>query len=347
MATSDALLQLTPSGLYCSAGNFYIDPWAGVDRAIVTHAHADHARFGSHRYLTVRSGEFVLRARLGDEANIETVEYGEPITINRVRVSLHPAGHILGSAQVRVEHGGEVWVVSGDYKVEHDPTCEAFEALPCHTFVTEATFALPVFRWNPQKQIFDAIHEWWQRNQRAGKASVLFGYALGKAQRVLGGLNPEAGPIFTHGAVERLNAAYRAVGVFLPDAAPVAVQPRDTDWSQAIILAPPSANGSPWMRRFGAASTGFVSGWMQIRGLRRRRTVDRGFTLSDHADWPGLLSTIQQTGAERIYVTHGYTAPLTRWLREHGHDAYALNTRFEGEQDDGGAEDDTPKQPDA
>ena len=328
------LLTLTDCGLYCPAGDFHIDPWRPVERAVLTHAHADHATPGSRRYLAAREGEGVLRVRLGPDAAIEAADYGREVALGRVRVSLHPAGHILGSAQVRVEHRGEVWVVSGDYKLEPDPTCTPFEPVRCHTFVTESTFGLPIYRWAPQAETFAQVNRWWRANQEAGRASVLFGYALGKAQRLLAGLDPEAGPIYTHGAVEKLTEDYRQSGVPLPRTSHVASAPRGTDWSRAMVIAPPSAAGTPWMRRFGAASTGFASGWMRIRGARRRRAVDRGFVLSDHVDWPSLLASIAATGAERVWVTHGYREPVVRWLREHGLEAHAVASRWEGEADD-------------
>jgi putative mRNA 3-end processing factor len=330
---SNTLIQLTDSGLYCSAGDFYIDPWRPVARAVVTHAHGDHARRGSRAYLAARDGELVLRTRLGDDAIIQAAGYGEPTDIGGVQVSFHPAGHILGSAQVRVEHRGEVWVVSGDYKLGADATCAPFEPVRCHTFITESTFGLPIYRWRPQAEVFDQINRWWRANQLAGKASLLFAYALGKSQRLLAGVDPAIGPIYTHGAVERLNRDYRASGVALP-ATTYAAPGRGADWSQALIVAPPSALGTPWMRRFGAVSTGFASGWMQLRGTRRRKAVDRGFALSDHADWPGLLEAIAATRAERVWVTHGYSAVLARWLSEQGLAASAVATRFEGEPDD-------------
>jgi putative mRNA 3-end processing factor len=337
---ANTLIQLTDSGLYCAAGDFYIDPWRPVARAVVTHAHADHARLGSRSYLVARDGERVFRTRLGYDAALQTAAYGEVVTINGVRVVLYPAGHILGSAQVCVEHRGEVWVVSGDYKVGADATCVAFEPVRCHTFVTESTFGLPIYRWRAQVELFDEINAWWRANQIAGKASVLFAYALGKAQRLLAGVDPTIGPIFTHGAVERLTRDYRDSGVALP-ATTYAAADRRADWTQALIVAPPSAQGTPWMRRFGTLSTGFASGWMQLRGRRRRKAVDRGFALSDHADWPGLLATIAATGAERVWVTHGYSAVLARWLHDQGLNAATVATHFEGETDDAGAHEGT------
>ncbi len=302
-----ALLVRSPAGLYCERGDFYIDPWQPVARAIVTHAHGDHARRGAAGYLAVETGARVLRTRLGDEAVIETVPYGAPVLINGVRVSLHPAGHILGSAQVRVEYQGEVWVVSGDYKIERDETCTPFELVPCHTFVTESTFGLPVFRWTSQDDVMREIVDWWRANRDEGRASVLFAYALGKAQRVLAGVrHADVGPIVTHGAVERLTEDYRLSGVVMPNTTSVGEHPKSRNWAGALVVAPPSAAGSLWLRRFGAASLAFASGWMRIRGVRRRRSLDRGFVLSDHADWPALIATIKATGASQVLVTHGY-----------------------------------------
>jgi putative mRNA 3-end processing factor len=329
-----SLLRLTDRGLYCEVGDFHVDPWEATDRAIVTHAHGDHVAWGCRSYLTSAEGLGVLRDRLDTGASVRGLAYGAALDINGVRVSLHPAGHILGSAQVRVEYRGEVWVVSGDYKTDPDPTCTPFESVPCHTFITESTFGLPVYRWPPQSDVLADINSWWRRNQAAGKASLLFGYALGKAQRLLAGLDPGIGPIFTHGAVERLNVKYREAGVALPPTAHVGTADRGTDWSSAIVIAPPSAEASLWARRFGEYATGFASGWMLIRGTRRRRSLDRGFPLSDHVDWPSLLAAIEATGASRVWVTHGFTLPVVRWLREHGLDATAIPTRFEGEQDD-------------
>ncbi|HEX2093014.1 MAG TPA: ligase-associated DNA damage response exonuclease, partial [Longimicrobiaceae bacterium] len=282
-----------------------------------------------------REGERVLRTRLGPDASIRSVDFGEAIEVNGVRVSLHPAGHILGSAQVRVEHRGEVWVVSGDYKTEPDPTCTAFEPVRCHVFVTESTFGLPIYRWAPQAEVFAEIRAWWRANREAGRASVLFGYALGKAQRLLAGLlGMEEGPIFTHGAVERLNADYRESGIALPATRYAGSVARGAEWGGALVVAPPSALGSPWMRRFGEASTAFASGWMRVRGMRRRRSVDRGFTLSDHVDWPSLLAAVETTGAERVLVTHGYREPVVGWLRERGLEAHAVASRWEGEPEE-------------
>jgi len=324
------LLVSTDDGLYCPTGDFHIDPWRPVERAILTHAHADHAVRGCHQYLAAATGEPVFRARLGADADITPLPYAQSLDHNGVRVSLHPAGHILGSAQVRFEHRGEVWVVSGDYKLAPDETCEPFESIRCHTFITESTFGLPIYRWPAQEQVFAEINAWWRANADVGRTSMIYGYALGKAQRLLAGLDVSIGPIYCHGAVELVNAAFRAAGVALPPTQH-AVPMRGGTWAGTIIVAPPLALGTPWMRKFGEQSSALASGWMTIRGLRRRKAVDRGFVLSDHADWPSLLNAIVATGAERVGVTHGYTAVLVRWLHEQGKEAWIVPTRYEGE----------------
>lgn len=329
-----ALIEANENGLYCEQGDFYIDPWRAVPRAVITHAHADHARWGSKRYLTSQEGRHVLQTRMGATANVDTVGYGENVTHHGVSVSLHPAGHILGSSQVRVEYRGEVWVISGDYKVVPDSTCRPFESVRCHTFVTECTFGLPVYRWRPQSEIVGEINSWWRNCKAQGQVAVVFAYALGKAQRIIAGLDPSIGPIYCHGAVERVNADYRASGICLPPTHYAGRGSEKRDWSGAIVVAPPSAIATPWLRKFGSVSTAFASGWMRIRGARRRRSVDRGFVLSDHADWAGLTQATLETGAERVFATHGRTTAMVRWLREKGIDAAPLRTEFVGESDD-------------
>jgi putative mRNA 3-end processing factor len=327
------MLRVTDSGLYCEAGDFFIDPWRPVSRAIVTHAHSDHLTSGCQHYLVAARGVGVARERLGQwQDRVEGIAFGEVRTINGVRVSLHPAGHILGSAQIRLESHGEVWVASGDYKTDPDPTCDAWEPVRCHTFITESTFGLPIYRWPAPRAVFESVNAWWAANADAGQTSLLFGYGLGKAQRLLAGLDPAIGPILVHGAVDRMTQLYRDAGVTMPATEHASSARGAADG--AMVVAPPSADGSTWARRFGAQSTAFASGWMLVRGARRRRSVDRGFTLSDHVDWPQLLHAIAATGAERVLVTHGFTGPVVRWLREHGLSADTLATRYEGERDD-------------
>jgi putative mRNA 3-end processing factor len=330
------LLRLTDRGLYCEAGDFYIDPWLPVERAVVTHAHADHLSRDSAAYLFARPAEHLVAVRLESRRGLQPLDYGQKISFNGVTVSLHPAGHILGSAQVRVERRGEVWVFTGDYKTQFDPTCAPFELVPCHTFITEATFGLPIYRWPDPAEEFEKINAWWRANQAEDVTSVIYAYSLGKAQRILAGIDTSIGPVYTHGAVERLNAAYRQSGIDLP-ATPRATQVARPQWEKALIVAPPSARATPWTRRFGTQSSAFASGWMRVRGARRRRSVDRGFVLSDHVDWPALLDVISQTGANRIYVTHGYTHVLARWLQDLGLEAHPLDTPFDPEREEGEA----------
>jgi putative mRNA 3-end processing factor len=330
------MVVVRKEGLYCVPGGFYIDPWRPVERAVITHAHGDHARYGHGRYLTAASGVHVLRSRLGEIA-VDGLGYGDTVNHNGVTISLHPAGHVLGSAQVRMECQGEVWVASGDYKIEPDKTCAPFEPVRCHTFITESTFGLPIYRWEPEQSIFDDMNAWWRKNAAQGRCSVIFGYSFGKAQRILSGLDPSIGPIVCHGAVEPLNRVYREGGVNLPPTLMVS----DLDKAAlkgAIVVAPPSASGSPWMKRFGDYSDAFASGWMQLRGARRRRGVDRGFVLSDHADWPGLMSAIAATGAQRIIVTHGSIPVMVRWLCQQGLDAAGFDTEYGDDDDDVGIE---------
>ncbi len=328
--SADDLLVERPQGLYCPPGDFYIDPWRPVDRAVITHAHADHARPGHGHYLASREGEGVLRARLGP-ITLQPMDWGETVVHHGVRISLHPAGHVLGSAQVRLEHDGRVWVASGDYFVsgagDTNTTCAPFEPVRCDCFITESTFGLPIYRWRAQSDLMAEVNAWWQSNAQAGRASLLMAYSFGKAQRVLAGIDTSIGPIVVHGAVAPLNEAYRAKGVALPPTH-TATELDKTALRTALIVAPPSVQGSPWLRRFGDYSDAFASGWMQLRGTRRRRAIDRGFVLSDHADWPGLQRAIGATGAQRVIVTHGYEAVMVRWLREQGLEAGAFHTEY-------------------
>lgn len=326
------LVVATPRGLYCAAGDFYIDPWQPVNRAVITHAHSDHLRAGNAVCIVAAEGEAIARHRLPPDASLQPLAYGRALTIGDARISLHPAGHMLGSAQVRIEHAGEVWVVTGDYKRERDPTCAAFEPLRCHVLVSEATFALPIYRWQPPQQVVRGIFDWWQRNRERGVASVLYAYALGKAQRVLAELTAFTDePVFVHGAVGAITDLYRAAGVRMLPTLPATVS-KPREYAGQLVLAPPGAGGSPWIRRFGEHESGFCSGWMRVRGDRRRRSHDRGFVLSDHADWPSLLRTFDDCGAGRILLTHGHSDSMVRYLREQGRDAAALATAFGAEE---------------
>jgi len=330
----DDLVVLRPQGLYCPQGDFYIDPWRPVERAVITHAHADHARPGHAHYLCSRSSAPLLRVRLGD-VSLQCLDWGVALEQRGVRISLHPAGHVLGSAQVRIEHRGRVWVASGDYFVsgvgDRNPTCAAFEPLRCHCFISESTFGLPVYRWRAMADTFADINAWWHHNAAAGRPSLLLAYSLGKAQHVLAGVDVSIGPLFVHGAVDGLNGAYRAAGVALPAAALLSPGTPRALLARALVVAPPAVHGGAWARRLGEFGDAFASGWMQLRGARRRQGVDRGFVLSDHADWPGLMAAIRATGAERVIVTHGYEEVMVRWLREQGLQAHAFATEFGAE----------------
>ncbi|MBS2006951.1 MAG: ligase-associated DNA damage response exonuclease [Cyanobacteria bacterium SZAS TMP-1] len=328
------MVRVTDRGLYCQLGDFYIDPWRPVERALITHGHSDHARMGSAHYIGHKHGLGILRMRLGEDADLTGVEYREELTMGAVKVSFHPAGHILGSSQIRMEYRDFVTVVSGDYKTQEDSTCPPIEPVRCNVFISESTFGLPIYKFPSPASVMDEINAWWQANKQSGKVSIIYAYSLGKAQRILAGVDASIGPIYTHGAVEALNAVYRGAGVKLADTTYVGnVEFSRDQWARsgALIVAPPNAQGSTWLRKFGPASEAFASGWMRIRGTRRRRSLDRGFVLSDHADWAGLLSVIKATEAQRVLITHGYAPPLVRYLAESGISADSLETAYGGE----------------
>ena len=323
------LLLFNDKGIYCTQAQVYIDPWKPVKRAIITHGHADHSRWGHQEYLTHHRNVPIIRHRLGD-IKVVGKEWGEHFVINGVEFSLHPAGHIVGSSQVRVSYKGEVWVFTGDYKVENDGVCTPYEPIKCHTFITECTFGLPAFSWAPQEEVMQDINNWWSENKADGRNSVLFGYSLGKAQRLLNYLNPEIGTIYTHGAIENMTRVIRPM-VDLPDTTLITKDTKKEDLKGSLILAPPSAHGSTWIRKMVPYVTGTASGWMAFRGARRRRAIDKGFVLSDHCDWEGLLNSIEATGAEKVICTHGYTEIFSKYLRELGYDARTEATQYEGE----------------
>lgn len=328
------LLQNTDRGLYCQLGDFYVDPRYPVERAVVSHAHTDHARWGCRRYLAAQPSEHLLKMRMNADAEFEFLPYRDSITIGGVKVSFHPAGHILGSAQVRLEHRGRVVLVTGDYKLGDDPTCQNWEPVRCHLMVTESTFGLPVYRWQPEHETAAAINRWWIENRDEGKCCVLYGYAVGKSQRLLAGLDPGIGPIYTHGAVEKGTEAYRRTGVAMPQTTYVGSITGKHDWTGGMVVAVPSAHGTPWMRKFGRVSTAMASGWMAVRGSRRRRSVDRGFIVSDHVDWPTLLEAIEACDPDQVWVTHGYSAVVARYLNEQGRDAIVLESAIRGENEE-------------
>jgi len=324
------MLKFDRFGIFCEPAGVYIDPWKPVDRAIITHAHSDHARWGSRHYLSHHDSIPVLKWRLGADISTQGVHYGESLMMNGVKISLHPAGHITGSAQVRLEYQGKVWVVSGDYKLQTDEVSAPFEIIKCDHFVTESTFGLPVYNFPEPASVHADINSWWRSNAEQGKTSVIIGYALGKAQRIMKHLDVSIGGIYTHGAVANINRILpESIG--LPPSTPAFDFIRK-ETQNAIIVAPPSAIGTPWLKRFEPYSLGICSGWMQLRGARRRRGADRGFILSDHGDWPQLNTAVLATGAENIYVTHGYKSIYAKWLRdEYKLNAVEVDTLYEGE----------------
>jgi putative mRNA 3-end processing factor len=325
------LLVHTALGLFCPKADVYLDPWKPVKKAILSHGHADHARWGSSSYLCTPTAAPVIKYRLGD-INLETLPFGEEKLINGVSFSFHPAGHILGSAQIKVSYKGEIVVFSGDYKTANDGFSEAFEPVKCHTFITESTFGLPVYHWQDQKWVFNEMEEWCKNNRNNHHLSILYGYSLGKAQRILQGLPESVGPIFTHSTIEAVLNVMRNQGVSLKNTIPVNEHITRADLLSGVIIAPPAVQNSNWLKKFEPIRNGVVSGWMALRGARRRRNADKGFVLSDHADWEGLNEAISLTGAENIFVTHGYTDILSKWLIDKGLNAYPLETNFEGDE---------------
>lgn len=326
-----SILDFTSKGIYCPEGKFYIDPWRPVKKALITHAHADHSRPGNQHYLAHHHSETIMRQRLGNEIQVETLDYNKSIIINGVKVSFHPAGHIPGSAQIRLEHKGKVVVVSGDYKLEDDGLSTPFEPVKCHEFVTETTFGLPIYQWKPQAEIFSEINKWWRQNKESGKTSVIFAYALGKAQRIMKNVDKNIGKIYAHGAVENATDALRKTGLDLTETIKITNDIPKKNYAGNLVIATPASIGTPWMKKLAPYSTGITSGWMMLRGTRRRKAADRGFVLSDHADWNGLLEAVKLSEAETIYSTHGYSNVFTKYLQEQGLNAISLDTQFEGE----------------
>ena len=329
-----ALIEFTDKGLFCRAGDFYIDPWKPVNRAVITHAHSDHARAGSSSYLFQALSLPVMKLRIGENVHFQTAEWNVPVFENGVRISFHPAGHVIGSAQVRVEHKGEVWVVSGDYKTENDRLSEPFEPVKCRVFITESTFGLPIYKWQSQEEIYSDICGWVTQNRNAGKSSLLLAYSLGKAQRVADAVSKVTDRIYVHGAVCNVHQALRNGGHALPEVIRVTQETPKEDLKSSVVIAPGSAAGTPWAKKFGPLALGICSGWMQVRGNVRRNNADRGFVLSDHADWNGLLATVKATGAEKVFVTHGFQSAFSRYLNEIGIESEEVKTAY-GQEDEG------------
>jgi putative mRNA 3-end processing factor len=328
-----ALIELTKEGLYCAPADVYIDPWKSVPRALITHAHSDHARSGNKLYVAHEHCVPLLNLRLG-KINAQGVKYGEPISYNGVKISFHPAGHVPGSAQIRLEYQGEVWVVSGDYKLEDDGVCTPFESVKCHAFISESTFGLPVYRWKDQEEVYAEMNRWWKQNAADGIVSVIMAYSLGKAQRILKHLDQQIGPVIVHPAVGAMNEAVR---VYTPDLPAEVIWNKEltaSNYRNALLIVPPNS-AEAMLEMFNPCSIAFASGWMSFRGGKYTAAAERGFTLSDHADWNGLNKAIDASGAEQIYITHGFTGAYVKWLREQGRNAFELETLFNGKGDSG------------
>ena len=331
-------LEIKPEGLYCPPGNFFIDAWRPVALSLITHAHGDHAYRGHQHYLSSEDSRQILEHRLG-AIPLQSLPYGEKIKIGETWVSFHPAGHILGSSQIRIETNQSVTVISGDYKRAYDTSCQGFEVIECDTFVTESTFALPIYRWKEGETIAEEIFQWWQTNQQNQHPSIIFCYSLGKAQRVLALLQKLAPqPIFLHGAIHGLSQIYANKGIQMAPFKAVTEKEKGDSFQTDLILAPPSALGTPWLKRFPNYRAALASGWMQVRGTRKRKNLDKGFVLSDHADWNDLIRTVKDTKAKNIFTTHGYSGVLAQYLKEelalNAHELKGLETHDEGEEID-------------
>jgi putative mRNA 3-end processing factor len=327
------LISFTNKGIYCKQGDFYIDPWQPVNLAVTTHGHADHVKWGNNAYLCHELTKPILQHRLGADLHIETLPYNKETTINGVKISLFPAGHVIGSAQVRLEYKGEICVISGDYKVEYDGISTEFEPVKCHTFVSESTFGLPIYKWKPQDRIFESIQSWVADNQDKGKTSVLVAYSLGKAQRLIKNLAPY-GDIYVHNSIANLNEGFIQAGVDLPATIRITPEIKKETLQKGLVIVPPALAEGRWIKTLQHAATGICSGWMQVRAGRRWRSADAGFALSDHADWPGLLSAIKSTGAEKVFVTHGFTSTFSKYLNEIGIASEEVKTNYGNEEEE-------------
>lgn len=327
------ILNFTDKGIYCIPGKFYIDPWKPVDYALITHGHADHARWGMTKYLCHHLTVPILHIRIGKDIQVQGIGYNEPININGVKVSFHPAGHIIGSAQIRMEYKGKVVVVSGDYKLQNDGLSTVFEPVKCHEFVTESTFGLPIYKWASTEKLNESMQNWVLQNQEIGKTSVFVGYSLGKAQRILNAVNGIA-PIYTHYSIAKLNQAYESAGIQLPNYETLDFRESVQHVNKGIVIVPPSLVDTAILKKIPNMVYAICSGWMQVRGARRWRSADAGFAVSDHADWDDLLKAVKETNAEKVYVTHGQTAVFAKYLNKNGIEAVELHTAFGNEDDD-------------
>lgn len=321
------LVKFTKKGIYCIPGKFYLDPWYPVEYAIISHGHADHARWGNKHYLCHNQSKAILQHRIGAHISIESLPYNQYKVINGVKVSFHPAGHIIGSAQIRLEYKGYIVVFSGDYKTQPDFITTPFEPVKCHEFITESTFGLPIYKWKSEEELQQELQDWIVQNQQNNRTSIFLGYSLGKAQRIMK-LVENVEEIYVHAAIHNLNKAIENSGISLPTTKLLTADFKKIEIQNKIVILPPALLGSKMIKKIPNAATAICSGWMQIRGNRRWKAVDAGFAVSDHADWDGLLSAVKATEAEKVYVTHGSQAVFSKYLNEIGIEAHELKTEF-------------------
>lgn len=327
------LVKFTKKGIYCIPGKFYLDPWLPVDYAIISHGHADHSRSGMKHYLCHNDSKAIIKHRLGHDIDIESMGYDEPKMVNGVQVSFFPAGHVIGSAQIRLEYKGFVVVFTGDYKVKDDHLTVPFEPVKCHEFITESTFGLPIYNWLPEDDIQKQMQNWVHNNQQHNRTSVFIGYSLGKAQRIMK-LMEGVDKMYVHSAIHNLNNAIEGSGIALPKTELLTYDFKKEDLQNRIVIVPPALLGSKLLKKIPNAATAICSGWMQIRGNRRWQAVDAGFAVSDHADWNGLLSAVKATEAEKVYVTHGSQATFSKYLNEIGIPSAEVKTEYGNDEDD-------------
>jgi len=325
------LVKFTKKGIYCIPGKFYLDPWYPVKYAVISHGHADHARWGNQHYLCQNDSKAILKHRLGKDISIESLGYNEPKNINGVQVSFFPAGHVIGSAQIKLEYKGFVVVFSGDYKTQPDFISTPFEPVKCHEFITESTFGLPIYKWKTEQELQQELQNWVLQNQQNNRTSVFLGYSLGKAQRILK-LIEHVDDVFVHSAIHNLNTAISNSGIDIPKSTLITSDFKKENVQRKIVILPPALLGSKLIKKIPNAATAICSGWMHIRGNRRWKGVDAGFAVSDHADWEGLLQAVKATEAEKVYVTHGSQAVFSKYLNEIGIEAHELKTEFGDEE---------------
>lgn len=335
------LVRFTKKGIYCIPGKFYLDPWLPVDYAIISHGHADHARNENKHYLCQTDSKAILKHRLGADIDVESLNYDESRMVNGVKVSFHPAGHVIGSAQIRLEYKGFIVVFTGDYKVKNDYLTVPFEPIKCHEFITESTFGLPIYNWLSEEHLQKEMHDWVYKNQSHNRTSVFLGYSLGKAQRIMK-LMEGVDKMYVHSAIHNLNYAIESSGINLPHTELLTYDFKKEDLQNKIVILPPGLLGSKLLKKIPNAATAICSGWMQIRGNRRWQAVDAGFALSDHADWNGLLSAVKATEAEKVYVTHGSQAIFSKYLNEIGIPSAEVKTEYGADDDDKDVSTDKP-----